>query len=89
MDLAKHPAFAGVSPDFVHTLQQTLDSTKCKSPIEVLGLLMAVSNEANRLNIPLTAEMQQALLEYFKMQLPKNQRGQFEAVIKMLSSKPR
>ncbi len=87
MKLCEQPAFHNIDQDFVNHLQFTLDSAVCKSAVEVLGLLMAISNEANKKNIPLTPDMQKTLLQYFKTRLPKNQRGQFEAVMKVLSSK--
>lgn len=87
MKLSENPAFQGVDQDFVNHLETILTSANYKSSVEVLGLLMAISNEANQKNIPFTPEMQATLLQYFKNQLPKNQRGQFEAIVKMLSSK--
>ncbi|WP_410497191.1 hypothetical protein QTL86_10845 [Cellulosilyticum sp. ST5] len=87
MKLSENPAFQGVDQDFVSRLETILSSANYKSNVEVLGLLMAISNEANQKNIPFTPEMQLAILQYFKNQLPKNQRGQFDALVKMLSSK--
>lgn len=87
MDLMHHPAFADVDQDFVTGLQKTLNSISYKSDVEVIGLLMAISNDANRRNIKFTPDMQVALLEYLKSRLPVNKRGQFESLIKMLVSK--
>ena len=87
MKLSESPAFKNVDPDFVARLEGILATATYKSGVEVLGLLMAISNEANQKNIPFTPEMQTTLLQYFKNQLPKNQRGQFEAIIKMFGSK--
>ena len=76
MKLSESPAFKNVDPDFVARLEGILATATYKSGVEVLGLLMAISNEANQKNIPFTPEMQTTLLQYFKNQLPKNQRGQ-------------
>ncbi len=87
MKLSENPVFQGIDPDFISRLETILSSATYKSSVEVLGLLMAISNEANQKNIPFTPEMQLAILQYFKSQLPKNQRGQFESIVKMLASK--
>lgn len=87
MKLTENPAFKGIDPDFMSRLEAILSGANYKNSVEVLGLLMAISNEANQKNIPFTPEMQSAVLQYFKSQLPKNQRGQFEALIKMFTSK--
>lgn len=87
MKLSENPVFNGIDSDFMNRLDTILSSANYKSSVEILGLLMAISNEANQKNIPFTPEMQLAVLQYFKNQLPKNQRGQFEALVKMLSSK--
>lgn len=86
MDLAQHPAFIGVDSEFLISLQKTLSTLTYKSDIEVIGTLMAISNEANKKNVQFTSDMQLALLEYLKSRLPVNKRGQFEAMIKMLAS---
>lgn len=87
MKLSENPAFKGIDQDFINRLEVILSGANYKNSVEVLGLLMAISNEANQKNIPFTPEMQSAVLQYFKSQLPKNQRGQFEALIKMFASK--
>lgn len=87
MKLSSTPAFKNVDPDFVSRLESTLSSANYKNSIEVLGLLMQITNEANQRNIPFTPEMQTTLLTYFKNQLPRNQRSQFESILKMFSSK--
>ena len=87
MKLSSTPAFKNVDPDFVSRLESTLSSANYKNSIEVLGLLMQITNEANQRNIPFTPEMQTTLLTYFKNQLPRNQRAQFDAMLKMFSSK--
>ena len=87
MKISESPAFKNVDPEFVTHLENTLATANNKNSVEVLGLLMAISNEANQKNIPLTPEMQSTLLQYFKNQLPKNQRGQFEAILKMFTAK--
>lgn len=87
MKLSSTPAFKDVDPDFVSRLESTLSSANYKNSIEVLGLLMQITNEANQRNIPFTPEMQTTLLTYFKNQLPRNQRSQFESILKMFNSK--
>ncbi len=87
MKLSSTPAFKNVDPSFVSKLETTLNSANYKNSIEVIGVLMQISNEANQKNIPFTPEMQTTLLTYFKNQLPKNQRGQFDAILKMFTSK--
>lgn len=83
MNLSTHPAFRNVDPAFVNNLQQTLASSSYKSELEIIGALMAISNEAKAKNITMTSEMQVALLDYFKGRLPVNKRAQFDAVLKM------
>lgn len=87
MKLSSTPAFKDVDSEFVSRLENSLNNANYKNSVEVLGLLMQISNEANKRNIPFTPEMQTTLLTYFKNQLPKNQRGQFEAILKMFNSK--
>ncbi|MDF2595705.1 MAG: hypothetical protein K0R69_2046 [Clostridia bacterium] len=86
MDLTKHPAFAEVDKNFMSTLQSTINSLSSKSDIEVIGTLMAISNEAKKRNINFTPDMQAALLGYLKTRIPANKRSQFEALITMLTS---
>lgn len=87
MDLAKHPAFEGVDKDFLATLQSTINSLSYKSDIEIIGTLMAISNEAKKKNVNFTQDMQVALLDYLKMRIPPNKRAQFEALVSMLTAK--
>jgi len=87
MDLSKHPAFEGVDKDFLATLQGTINSLSYKSDIEIIGTLMAVSNEAKKKNVNFTPTMQAALLDYLKMRIPVNKRAQFEVLVSMLTSK--
>ena len=86
MDLMNHPAFKNVDPIFLSTLQKNLSSLAYKSDIEAFGVLMSISNEAKKRNITLTHDMQIALLQYLKSRLPISKRGQFDAMIKLLSS---
>ncbi|MDF2612983.1 MAG: hypothetical protein K0S71_769 [Clostridia bacterium] len=87
MDLIKHPAFEGVDKDFLSTLQNTINSMSYKSDIEIIGTLMAISNEAKKKNVNFTPDMQVALLDYLKMHIPANKRAQFEAFVSMLTAK--
>lgn len=87
MNLSEHPAFAGIDQDFVTSLQKTINALSYKSDMEVIATLMSISNEANKKGIKFTSDMQLALLEHLKKRLPINKRSQFEAMIKMLSSK--
>lgn len=86
MDLCTHPAFQNVDQEFLHTLQQTLDSVSIKSEIEMIGTLMVLSNEAKNKNIQITPPMQSAIFEYLKNCIPDNKRKQFEALVTMLTS---
>lgn len=86
MDLITHPAFSALDTNFVNTLQKTLNSLSNKSDLEVLGTLMAISNEAQQKNIILTPEMQAALLEYLKNRMPTDKRAQFEAILSFMMS---
>ena len=86
MDLISHPAFAHADKDFLIYLQKTLSTLTYKSDIEVIGTLMAITNEATKKNIQFTPEMQIVLLEYLKNRLPLNKRHQFDAIIKTFTS---
>ncbi len=81
MNLVTHPAFSHIDPSFLQTLQKTIDYTNGKSEIEMLGTLMAISNEAKKKNIRFTSEMQSALLDCLKSRLPVTKRKQFDAFL--------
>lgn len=87
MDLMKHPAFEGVDREFLATLQGIINSLSQKSDIEIIGTLMAISNEAKKKDINFTPAMQTALLNYLKKRIPVNKRAQFEVFVSMLTSK--
>ncbi|PHV70913.1 hypothetical protein CS063_07785 [Sporanaerobium hydrogeniformans] len=87
MNLSTHPAFSHVDPNFLQTLQKTIDHTSGKSELEMLGTMMAISNEAKKKNISFTPEMQTALLDYLKSHLPVAKRKQFDAFLSMFLSK--
>lgn len=86
MNLCEHPAFKNIDPNFVRHIENTLAHSSSKSSIEVLGLLMAINNEASKRNINFTPEMQDVLLQFFKSTLPRHQRAQFDAILKTLSN---
>ncbi|WP_070000825.1 hypothetical protein [Cellulosilyticum sp. I15G10I2] len=87
MDLMNHPAFKGVDQGFLSTLQGTINSLSYKSDIEIIGTLMAVSNEAKKKNVNFTPDMQAALLDHLKSRIPVNKRAQFEAFVSLMTSK--
>ncbi len=87
MDLIKHPAFKEVDHEFITSLEKTISSVSGKSDIEVIGTLMAISNEANKKNVQFTSDMQIALLEYLKSRIPAHKQPQFEALVSLIASK--
>jgi len=87
MNLIKHPAFADVNPEFLASLQNTIDTASKKGDLEMVGTLMAISNEAKKKNIHFTPAMQVALLEYLKSKIPANKHSQFDAFLSMVLSK--
>ncbi len=87
MDLMKHPAFKDVDQSFVSTLQGTVNSLSAKSDMEIIGTLMAISNEAKKKNVNFTPDMQAALLNHLKTRIPANKRAQFEAFVSLITSK--
>ncbi len=80
MKLNEHPAFQSIDSELVNSIQEMLDSSaKKNNPYDTLQGLIGVNNTLKKHNIPITPDMQKALIIGFKDTLPKAKRKQFEA----------
>lgn len=84
MAFVDHPAFAGINKNFLITLERTLRSIK--DPSQLLPAMMTISNEAQRYNVQMTPERQQALMVELRNALPAGKRTQFDAFIRMMQN---
>ncbi|MDA3730102.1 hypothetical protein PBV87_01055 [Niameybacter massiliensis] len=84
MAFVDHPAFAGINKNFLITLERTLRSIK--DPSQLLPAMMTISNEAQRYNVQMTPERQQALMVELRNSLPPSKRTQFDAFIRMMQN---
>lgn len=84
MAFSDHPAFAGINKNFLMSLERTLYSVK--DPSQLLPAMMAISNEAQRYNIQMTPERQQALMIELRNSLPPGKRTQFDAFLRMMQN---
>lgn len=82
-----HPAFDGIDRNFLKSVDQTMSSlSQTKDTTQIIGALMAISNEAKKYNVNLTPERQQALTMHLRNYLPADKRPQFDMFIAMMTN---
>ncbi|MEF9958592.1 MAG: hypothetical protein RR448_01255 [Niameybacter sp.] len=84
MAFCDHPAFAGINKNFLMTLERTLRSVK--DPSQFMAAMMTISSEAQRYNVQMTPERQQALMVELRNSLPAGKRTQFDAFLRMMQN---
>lgn len=84
MNLFDNPAFEGIDKNFLSKANNLLNGLSGKNPTEVIACFMAISNEAQKYNVQITPERQQAIFEQLRSSLPVNKRKQFDSVIAMM-----
>ena len=85
-DIFKNNAFKDIDPTFLKKVEDTIASTQGKSDLEVIGTLMALSNEANERGIQMTNEQQKILIQHLRNSLPMEKRQKFDFIISMMSN---
>lgn len=87
MSFYDHPAFNGISKEFLTKMDQTMKAvSKSNDTTAVMAAIMAISNEAKRYNVTLTPARQQALILHLRSSLPADKRPQFDAFISMMQN---
>lgn len=88
MSFYDHPAFNGISKEFLLKMDQTMKAvSKSSDTTTIMAALMAISNEAKRYNVALTPARQQALVLHLRNTLPPEKRSQFDVFVNMMKNK--
>lgn len=87
MSIYNHPSFDGIDKNFITFMDNTLTSvSQSKDPTALVAGIMAISNEAQKYNVNMTPDRQNALMLHLRNNLPPEKRGQFDAFLNVMRS---